>query len=111
MKITSVESFDVEVPVTDEQLELGCCHRSGVTRIRTDEGLTGDGWSRVDAGAVNAAITRMGPPQSGHTHIACQTTSMTPPRERLDPSFDNRVCAWVRRPNSDQGARTWRAFI
>ena len=67
MKITSVESFDVEVPVTDEQLELGCCHRSGVTRIRTDEGLTGYGWSRVDAEAAGALLVGKDPIQvEGH---------------------------------------------
>ena len=69
MKIRSVESFDVEVPVSAEQRELGCCCRSGVTRIRTDKNITGYGWSRVDADAAGALLVGKDPIQVGR-HVA-----------------------------------------
>jgi L-alanine-DL-glutamate epimerase-like enolase superfamily enzyme len=57
MKITAVESFNVEVPLSDEQQGVeGLYNRSGITRIRTDSGITGYGFSCVDADAVGALL-------------------------------------------------------
>ena len=44
MKITDVESFTVEVPAEKDAVEAGVINKAGVTRIKTDEGLTGYGW-------------------------------------------------------------------
>ena len=53
MKITGVESFRVEVPLTDEQREKqGYYHATGITRVRTDAGVTGYGFTACDADAV-----------------------------------------------------------
>ena len=48
MKIVEVESFRVEVPLTDEQRERNFYNSTGITRIRTDEGITGYGFHAVE---------------------------------------------------------------
>ena len=61
MRITSVESFRVETPLTDEQRGEGYYNSSGVTRIRTDEGITGYGFNEVDADSVSAILVGADP--------------------------------------------------
>ena len=61
MKITSVDSFRVEVPVSEEQRQLRTYHTTGVTRIRTDEGITGYGFKEVDANAVRELLLGQNP--------------------------------------------------
>ena len=56
MKITSVESFKIEIPISEEQQKLGYYNTTGVTRIRTDEGITGYGWCEVDGDAASALL-------------------------------------------------------
>ena len=56
MKITEVESFRVAVPISEAQRQQRCYHATGVTRIRTDEGITGYGFSEVDAGVVGRIL-------------------------------------------------------
>ena len=50
MKISSVESFKIEIPLSEEQQQRPCYHTSGVTRIRTTEGITGYGETFMDSG-------------------------------------------------------------
>jgi len=61
MKITGVESFRVEVPLTDEQQKTQddeqqkkqtYYNSSGITQVRTDEGITGYGFNVCDAEAT-----------------------------------------------------------
>ena len=63
MKITSVESFNIEIPTSEEQQRLRYYHKTGVTRIRTDEGITGYGWSEVDSDAASALLLGSDPIQ------------------------------------------------
>ena len=56
MKITEVESFRVEVPLTEAQRRMRYYNASGVTRIRTDAGITGYGFNDVDAEAVGQIL-------------------------------------------------------
>jgi D-galactarolactone cycloisomerase len=63
MEITSVESFKVAVPISEEQQKLNYYHQSGVTRIRTSDGITGYGWSEVDAEAASALLLGKDPIQ------------------------------------------------
>ena len=63
MKITSVESFKIEIPISAEQQELGYYHNTAVTRIRTDAGITGYGWSDVDAEAASELLLGRDPVQ------------------------------------------------
>ena len=56
MKITQVDSFRVEVPITETQGNARCYNATGVTRIRTDDGITGYGFSEVDGEAVRAIL-------------------------------------------------------
>jgi L-alanine-DL-glutamate epimerase-like enolase superfamily enzyme len=53
MKITKVESFRVEVPLTGKQQgTAGYYNSTGITRVRTDEGITGYGFTKCDAEEV-----------------------------------------------------------
>ena len=45
MKIVDVDSFMVEVPLTDDQVGKRMYNNTGVTRVRTDAGITGYGFS------------------------------------------------------------------
>ncbi|HCK08241.1 MAG: hypothetical protein CME21_10250 [Gemmatimonadetes bacterium] len=63
MKITSVESFNIEIPITAEQEELRYYNKTGVTRIRTDEGITGYGWASVDPDAARQMLVGRDPLQ------------------------------------------------
>ena len=63
MKITSVESFNIEIPISEEQQRLRYYNKTGVTRIRTDEGITGYGWSEVDSDAASALLLGKNPIQ------------------------------------------------
>lgn len=63
MKVTSVESFKVEIPISAEQEQLGYYHKTGVTLLRTDAGITGYGWSEVDADAASALLVGRDPIQ------------------------------------------------
>jgi len=56
MKITEVESFRVTVPISEAQQQQRCYHTTGVTRIRTDAGITGYGFNEVDAEAVRLIL-------------------------------------------------------
>lgn len=44
MKITAVESFRVQIPWPDEEIRAGKYADLGLTRVRTDEGITGWGF-------------------------------------------------------------------
>ncbi len=63
MKITSVESFSIEIPISAEEQTLGYYHKSAVIRIRTDEGITGYGWSGIDADAAAELLLGKDPVQ------------------------------------------------
>ncbi|MDP6778857.1 MAG: mandelate racemase/muconate lactonizing enzyme family protein [Candidatus Latescibacteria bacterium] len=56
MKIVEVESFKVEVPLTAEQRTRNCYNSTGITRIRTDEGVTGYGFSAVEEEPVRQIL-------------------------------------------------------
>ena len=56
MKITSVESFRVEVPLGEGQGDGHRYNSSGITRIRADEGIVGYGFSACDAAAVGEIL-------------------------------------------------------
>ena len=55
MKITAVESFDLQVPASERERALGAITTTGVTRVRTDAGITGYAFHGV--GAAGAATT------------------------------------------------------
>jgi len=62
MKITEVESFRVEVPLTDAQREKqGYYNSTGITRVRTDAGITGYGFTVCDAEAVGEILVGQDP--------------------------------------------------
>ena len=69
MKITAIESFNIEIPITEQQKKLRYYNKTGVTRIRTDEGITGYGWAAVDAGAAEALLVGKDPLQV-ERHVA-----------------------------------------
>ena len=69
MKITSVESFRIEIPITEEQARLRYYNKTGVTRIRTDAGITGYGWAELDADAASAKLVGLDPLQV-ERHVA-----------------------------------------
>ena len=56
MKITSVESFRVEVPISEEERQQRYYNSSAITRVRTDEGITGYGFEPVDVDAVSQLL-------------------------------------------------------
>jgi len=57
MKITEVESFRVEVPLAEEQQEQkGYYNATGITRVRTDAGITGYGFDESDVDAVRQIL-------------------------------------------------------
>ena len=56
MRITSVESFRVEVPLAAGQDGEHLYNTSGITRIRTDEDLVGYGFTECDAAAVEEIL-------------------------------------------------------
>jgi L-alanine-DL-glutamate epimerase-like enolase superfamily enzyme len=69
MKITEVESFRVEVPLTeDQQGTAGYYHSTGITRVRTDAGIAGYGFAVCDAEAA-AGILVGGDPLAVERHI------------------------------------------
>ena len=53
MKITAVESFRLEIPLSREELLRKYYNSSDITRIRTDQGITGYGFQMVDVDAVS----------------------------------------------------------
>jgi L-alanine-DL-glutamate epimerase-like enolase superfamily enzyme len=59
--ITGVDSFRVEVPLTGAQRRMGCCNATGITRIRTDSGITGYGFAEVDAQEVARLLAGQDP--------------------------------------------------
>jgi len=62
MKITAVESFRVEVPLTSEQsLKKGYYNKTGITRIHTDANITGYGFHTCDADAVGQVLIGQNP--------------------------------------------------
>ena len=61
MTITGVESFRVEVPLTEAQRRMGCLSASGITRIRTDSGITGYGFAEADPEAVGRLLVGRDP--------------------------------------------------
>lgn len=61
MKITSVESFQVEIPIPEAQVARRYYRSTGVTRVRTDAGITGYGWSAVDAEAATKILVGADP--------------------------------------------------
>ena len=61
MKITSIESFGVEVPLSGKQQQRGHYNTSGITRIKTDEGITGYGFTEVDVDAVSQLLVGKDP--------------------------------------------------
>ena len=56
MKVTEVDSFQVEVPLTAEQTNRSCYNSTGITRIRTDAGFTGYGFAQVDPEPVRQIL-------------------------------------------------------
>ena len=56
MKVTSVESFRVEVPISEEERQKRYYNSSAITRIRTDEGITGYGFEPVDINTVSQLL-------------------------------------------------------
>ena len=69
MKITAIESFNIEIPITEQQEQLRYCNKTGVTRIRTDEGITGYGWAAVDAETAETLLVGKDPLQV-ERHVA-----------------------------------------
>lgn len=64
MKIIAVESFNVEVPLTEAQSAgAGIYHRTGITRIGTDAGITGYGFALSDQQAVSSLLVGSDPLQ------------------------------------------------
>ena len=61
MKITEVDSFQVEVPLTAAQEGRHCYNRTGITRLRTDAGITGYGFTACDAEAVSELLVGRDP--------------------------------------------------
>ena len=61
MKITAVDSFRVEMPVSPGQRQQGYCQGAGITRIDTDAGIRGYGFEQVDAEAVAALLVGRDP--------------------------------------------------
>ena len=62
MKITAVESFRVQVPLTDAQQEKqGYYNTTGITRIRTDAGITGHGFETCAADAAGQLLVGQDP--------------------------------------------------
>ena len=53
MKITAGESFRLEIPLSREELLRKYYNSSDITRIRTDQGITGYGFQMVDVDAVS----------------------------------------------------------
>ena len=56
MKITAVDSFRIELPLSPEQRQRGFCNASGITKISTDEGIMGYGFQEVDVAIVQALL-------------------------------------------------------
>ena len=56
MRISEVDSFRLEFFQPDNQRHIIYPQRGGITRIRTDEGLTGYGFQAVDAEPVRAML-------------------------------------------------------
>ena len=61
MKVTAVESFSVEVPLSNEKLLQTHYNTANITRIRTDQGLTGYGFHLVDANIVSQVLVGKDP--------------------------------------------------
>ena len=62
MKITSVESFRVEVPFErGQQDKVGYYHSTGITRLRTDAGITGYGFSQSESEPVSRILVGQDP--------------------------------------------------
>ena len=61
MKVTAVESFRVEVPLSNEKLLQTHLNTANITRIRTDQGLTGHGFHLVDANIVSQILVGKDP--------------------------------------------------
>ena len=61
MKITSVESFRVEVPISEEERQRRYYNSSAITRIRTDEGITGYSFEAVDVDIVSQLLVGADP--------------------------------------------------
>ncbi len=70
MHITAVESFQVEVPLNESQKQTkGIYHRTGITRITTDTGIRGYGFTVSDEATVAAMLLGQDPLQIGR-HLA-----------------------------------------
>ena len=61
MKVTAVESFRVEVPLSSEKLPWTHYNTADITRIRTDQGLTGYGFHLVDTDVVSQLLVGKDP--------------------------------------------------
>ena len=62
MKITAVESFRVEVPLTSEQRgKQGYYNTTSITRLRTDAGITGYGFLGCDPEVVGQLLVGQDP--------------------------------------------------
>ncbi len=61
MKVTSVESFRVEVPISEEERQRRYYNSSAITRVHTDEGITGYGFEPVDVGVVSQILVGADP--------------------------------------------------
>ncbi|SVB96592.1 uncharacterized protein METZ01_LOCUS249446, partial [marine metagenome] len=61
MKVTAVESFRVEVPLSSEKLPWTHYNTADITRIHTDQGLTGYGFHLVDTDVVSQLLVGKNP--------------------------------------------------
>ena len=61
MKVAAVESFRVEVPLSSEKLPWTHYNTADITRIHTDQGLTGYGFHLVDTDVVSQLLVGKDP--------------------------------------------------
>ena len=94
MKITAVECFDLRLPASESERAKGAITTTGVTRVRTDEGITGYAF-HVVGGAAAAMTDTIAPVLVGQDPLAIEQ------HLQRDPSLPRvagcRACAMGRR--------------
>ena len=88
MKITEVESFRVQVPLTEQQQgTAGYYNSTGITRVRTDGGIVGYGFTECDAEEVSGILVGGDPfAVERHRLIACAAEAIVAVSD--SPAFD-----------------------
>ena len=71
MKITAVECFDLRLPASEAERAKGAITTTGVTRVRTDEGITGYAFHGV-GGAAAAMTDTIAPVLVGQDPLAIE---------------------------------------